>query len=212
MLNKIIHNKSKVSLLLISSTYLSLWILGFLSFFISPLVRNSFVSLETSRYIYLSIFYITSLFLPAAGFVFFIENIRSSSSRWYRGIPLFISVFLLTFQRDTMYMSSFYSVSFIPAYDSLHVLDSQTVKAFVSIFLSISSVMFALSMPEEKRHLMKVPLIISIVMTASVSIYFTVDTLSKTYISENQLFGFLHILTVLFFGLSLVWVAVNYEN
>ncbi|WP_407283025.1 hypothetical protein V7O61_00905 [Methanolobus sp. WCC1] len=111
-----------------------------------------------------------------------------------------------------MYMSSVYSVSFIPAYDSLHVLDSKTVMVFVSILFSLSSVMFTLSVPEEKRLLMKVPLIISIVMTASISIYFLVDTLSKTYISENQLFGFLHILTVLFFGLSLLWVAVKYEN
>ncbi|MDK2948294.1 MAG: hypothetical protein PWQ63_1454, partial [Methanolobus sp.] len=212
MLKNIIYNKSRLSLLLISLTYLSLWILGFMSFFISPLIRHSFISPEAPRYIYLSIFYITSLFLPAAGLVFFIENIRSGSSIWYLGIPLFVSIFLITFQRDNMYMSSLYSVSFIPAYDSLHVLGSKTVMVFVSILFSLSSVMFTLSVPEEKRLLMKVPLIISIVMTASISIYFLVDTLSKTYISENQLFGFLHILTVLFFGLSLVWVAVKYEN
>jgi hypothetical protein len=58
---------------------------------------------------------------------------------------------------------------------------------------------------------MRIPLIIAIIASASIIIYWLVDTLSKTHIYENQIFGFLHVLGVFFFGLSIIWVAVNYD-
>ena len=136
---------------------------------------------------------------------------RPSSPKWYWGIPLFVSIFLITFLRDSMYMASLYNISFVSAYDNLHILDSQIGKAFVTIFFSISSLLFSLSVPENKRKLMKAPLIISIFMSISIVIYCIVDLFSNTY-SETQIFGILHVLGVFLFGVSLVRVAIDYEK
>jgi hypothetical protein len=199
-------------LLLISFTFLAMWILGAISLVLAPFVRNLVLPLETSRHIYLLLIYLFSLFLPAVGLLLFMNKIRRSSSRWYLGIPLFIAVFLITFLRDSMAMAPFYGISFIPAYDSLHILDSQAGKTFISIFFSLSSLLFTLSVPENKRKIMVTPFRISIFASASIIIYNLVDFLSRSYISANQIFGILHVLGIFFLGLSLVWVAVNYDK
>lgn len=209
MIQKIITNRSNISLLLTSFTYLAMWILGIISFAIGPLVQNSLITLEVSRHIYLFLFYLISLFLPLFGILSFMDNIRPSSPKWYFGIPLFVAIILITFLRDSMYMTSLYSISFISAYDNLHILDSQIGKAFVTIFFSISSLLFTLSVPEDKQKLMKVPIIISIIMSISITIYCTVDLFSKIYVNEAQIFGILHVLGIFLFGLSLIRVAIN---
>lgn len=211
MIKKIITNRSVISLLLISFAYLAMWILGIVSFAIGPLVQKSLITLDVSRHIYLYLFYLLSLFLPLFGILLFMDNMRPSSPKWYWGIPLFVSIFLITFLRDSMYMASLYNISFVSAYDNLHILDSQIGKAFVTIFFSISSLLFTLSVPENKRKLMKAPLIISIFMSISIVIYCIVDLFSNTY-SETQIFGILHVLGVFLFGVSLVRVAIDYEK
>jgi len=212
LIQKIITNGLNISLFLTSFTYLAMWILGIISFAIGPLVQNSMIPLEVSRYIYLFLFYLLSLFLPLVGILLFMDNTRPSSPRWYLGIPLFVSIFLITFLRDSMYMTSLYNISFVSSYDSLHILDSAIGKAFVTIFFSISSLLFTLSVAESKRKLMRVPLVVSIVMFVSIAVYCIVDIFSKTYMSAAQIFGILHIVSIFFFGLSLIWIAVNYDK
>ncbi|MFA0821394.1 MAG: hypothetical protein ACC612_00700 [Methanomethylovorans sp.] len=202
----------EVYLILISFTFLAMWILGTISLALGSLVHNSLVALETSRQIYLLLLYIFSMLFPAIGIILFTYTVKKSSARWYWGIPLFIAVFLITFLRDNIYMVQFYNISFISAYDKLHVLDSQTGKAFISIFFALSSLLFTLSVPENRRKTMVMPLRMAILASASIIIYNIVDLSSKIYVSEAQIFGILHVLGVFLFGLSLVRVAINYDK
>ncbi len=196
-------------LFLISLTFLVMWILFAISFILSPLISNLLISLELSRYIYIFLFYLFSILLPAVGLIFFMNYIKNSS-RWYLGIPLLIAVFLMTFLRDSMTMARFYSVSFISAYDTLQILDSMATKAFIQIFFSLSALLFVLSVPESKAKLMKMPFRMAIVASASIIIYHSVAFF--VYIPENQLFGFLHIISIFLLGLLLLRAAINYDE
>lgn len=195
-MNKPSIKKPGFHVFLISFVFLAMWILGAISLVLAPFVRNLVLPLETSRHIYLLLVYVFSLLLPAVGLLFFMNDIKGSSPRWYLGIPLFVAVFLITFLRDSMAMASFYGISFIPAYDSLHILDSQAGKAFIATFFSLSSSLFTLSVPENKRKIMVTPFRISIFVSASIIIYNLVDFLTKSYISANQIFGILHVLGI----------------
>lgn len=48
-------------------------------------------------------------------------------------------------------MALFYSISFIPAYDNSHFLDSQIGKTFIQIFFSLSALLFTLSVPTNQK-------------------------------------------------------------
>jgi len=193
-------------LLLISLTFLAMWILGAISLILYPLFSK--LSLELSRYICILLLYLFSMFLPAVGLVFFMNSIRVSSSKWYLGIPLLIAVVLMTFLRDGLNLV--YDPSFISLYDKSSFLDSMATKAFIQIFFSLSALLFVLSVPESKAKLMKMPFRMAIVASASIIIYHSVAFF--VYIPENELFGFLHIISIFILGLFLIRVAVNYDR
>ncbi|MDY0386894.1 MAG: hypothetical protein RBT65_07145 [Methanolobus sp.] len=57
---------------------------------------------------------------------------------------------------------------------------------------------------------MKMPFRMAIVASASIIIYHSVAFF--VYIPENELFGFLHIISIFILGLFLIRVAVNYDR
>jgi hypothetical protein len=145
------------------------------------------------------------------GILLYMDKIRPISKRWYLAIPLLISIFLLTYVRDHLYMAAIYDISFMSANGSLPFLETQIGQGLVSIIFSISSILLILSMPDNRRKVMRIPFALSIVMTASISIYFIVTQVIRAYYSHVQIFGILHIICILLFGLFLSWFAVFEE-
>ncbi|MDK2833740.1 MAG: hypothetical protein PWR29_1350 [Methanolobus sp.] len=73
--------RTAFSLFLISFTFLAVWILGGITtFFFPPFIQRSIISLETFQHVSLVLLYVFSLFIPAVGLLFFINDIRKSSS------------------------------------------------------------------------------------------------------------------------------------
>lgn len=208
MINKASIKKPGFYLFLISLTFLAMWILGAISLILSPLISKLLISLELSRYIYIFLLYLFSMFLPAVGLAFFMNSIRISSSKWYWGIPLLIAMVLMTFLRDDLNLV--YDPSFISLYDRSSFLGSMATKAFIQIFFSLSALLFVLSVPESKGKLMKMPFKVAIVASASIIIYHSVEFF--VYIPENELFGFLHIISIFILGLLLLRAAINYDK
>ncbi|WP_154717870.1 hypothetical protein [Methanolobus vulcani] len=108
-------------------------------------------------------------------------------------------------------MAAIYDISFMSANGSLPFLETQIGQGLVSIIFSISSILLILSMPDNRRKVMRIPFALSIVMTASISIYFIVTQVIRAYYSHVQIFGILHIICILLFGLFLSWFAVFEE-
>lgn len=208
---KTITDRINIPLLFTSFTYTALWIIGIISLILTQLVPSLFISYTTANYIILSLFYILSMILPMLGILLYMDKIRPISKRWYLAIPLLISIFLLTYVRDHLYMAAIYDISFMSANGSLPFLETQIGQGLVSIIFSISSILLILSMPDNRRKVMRIPFALSIVMTASISIYFIVTQVIRAYYSHVQIFGILHIICILLFGLFLSWFAVFEE-
>lgn len=209
---KSIIDGTNIPLLFTSFSYLAMWILGIVAHILIQFTLKINIPIDITNHVVLVLFYILSLILPVIGILLFMNDSKRNSNRWYLAIPLLTSIFLLTYLRDYLYMERVYEISFISANSSLPFLESTIGKAFFSIFFSISSILFVLSMPDIRRKVMRIPFVLCIVMTVSITIYFLVDHFSKTYISENQIFGILHIICILLFGLFLSWFAVFEEN
>ncbi len=209
---KSIANKINIPLLLISFTYLAMWIVGLIGFVLSQLVSSLNIPYVIADYFILTLFYMLSMILPMIGILLYMDDIRPVSKRWYLAIPLLISAFLLTYVRDNLYMTSIFGVSFMSANGSLPFLETQIGQGLVSILFSISSILLVLSMPDIRRKVLRIPFALSIVMTISFSIYVIVTQVIRAYYSDVQIFGILHIICILLFGLFLSWFAVFEEE
>jgi len=199
--------KPGIYLILISSAFLAMWILGALS--LAQIIR------EDSHHIL--IFYLLSLFIPLVGIILIMNNIRDSSPRWYWGIPLLFSIILITLNRDNNIMSVVYETSFISRYDVIsHILADNFFKYSVQIVFSLSMILFALSVPENKRDKMLLPFRIAL-FTLACDVIFTIMDVLVRYkyigsISVHNNFGGLYIMGIFVFGLSMIWTAVNYDK
>jgi hypothetical protein len=109
-------------------------------------------------------------------------------------------------------MAAMYDISFMSANSGLPFLETSIGQGIVFVSFSFSTVLFVLSMPNYRRKVMKIPFAISIVMTASISIYYFVEDVIKAYYSAISILAVLHILCILFFGLYLGWFAVLEKN
>lgn len=175
-MNRISMRQTRVSLFLISLTFLAMWIEFIICNFIT-------LHMPYREFINLLMLYLFSLFLPAAGLLVFMKNNRRISSRWYWGIPFLMGLILNTFLRDFMFMvpfspyavNLFYGQPFIATFPILykwHILESlspndsivnSTVLFFIYIFFSISVALFCLSVPEEKRKKLMFPFALSLI-------------------------------------------------
>ena len=198
--------KPGIYLILISSAFLAMWILGALS--LSQIIR------EDSHHIFL--FYLLSLFIPLVGIILFMNNIRDKSPRWYWGIPLLFSLVLITLQRDMGILGFYYGISFIEKYDTSNILRNDALVYFSQLAFIISSALFTLSVPEENKAKMIIPFRISLITLTSVLIFIIINILvdwkiiSFTTIQSN--FWGLYVVGIFIFGLSLIWVAFRYKN
>lgn len=109
-------------------------------------------------------------------------------------------------------MATVYEISFMSAKSSLPFLESTIGQAIAILLFSISTVLFILSMPDNKRKVMRIPFALSIIMTASMSIYYFVEQIIRDHYSAISILGFLHILCILLFGLFIGWFAVFEEK
>ncbi|MDK2948291.1 MAG: hypothetical protein PWQ63_1451 [Methanolobus sp.] len=114
-------------------------------------------------------------------------------------------------------MDYLYSMSFIKTYDTSNVLQNCIVVNVIQLLFAFSSILFTLSVPKEKRGKMVIPFRIS-VFTFSMAVIFSVATvlLKQNYVAfissvQNSSFT-LYILGIFLMGLSLLWVAVNYDK
>ncbi|WP_292463918.1 hypothetical protein [Methanolobus sp.] len=189
-------NKAKLSLLLITSTFLSVLI----TFLFSELLTFS---------VYIPLLYIFSLFLPAFGLLFFLDSIRAVSGRWYWGIPLLTSLIPMTLLRDSMFTSMLYSRSFMLSFDSWGIFGSAYTRASIMIFYSLGSVFFCLSVPQANKNKMLMPSTFAILASIAI-ITFSMDSLSAGFLAESNLFG-LYIIFTLLLGLSLMSMAIHYN-
>ena len=204
--------KSGLYLFLISFTFLSMWIIGFIS-----LGFSEYIPSNIEKPMFLSLLYLLSLIFPAFGLIIFMNSIKSSSPRWRWGIPLLVSIILITLNRDNNIMSVVYETSFISKYDVIsYILADNFFKYSVQIVFSLSMILFALSVPETKRDKTLLPFRISLFTLACVVIFTIVDVLVRyKYIgsvSVQNNFGGLYILGIFVFGLSMIWTAVNYDK
>lgn len=206
------------SLIMISSTYLAMWILGAVSaFFISPFVEKHIVSLEMSASIHIFLLYLFSMLLPVAGLLLFMNSIKERSTRWYWAGPLLIAIFLITLLRDIGVMDYLYTMSFIKTYDASNILHNDIVVSFIQLFFAFSSILFTLSVPAEKRRKMVIPFGISVFTFFMAAVFSAASVLLKSnYVSSisslrSSSFA-LCILGIFLIGLSLLWVAGNYGS
>ncbi|AAM03946.1 predicted protein [Methanosarcina acetivorans C2A] len=179
-MNRISIRQTRVSLFLISLTFLTMWIEFIICNFIT-------LHMPYREFINPLMLYLLSLFLPAAGLLVFMKNNRKISSRWYLGIPFLLGLILNTFLRDFMFMNPFspyavnlfYGQPFIATFPILyrwHILEflspndsivNSTVLFFIYIFFSISVALFCLSVPEEKRKKLMAPFALSLIAAFS---------------------------------------------
>ena len=113
--NKIPIKKPGIYLILISSTFLAMWISNILSFFYS------------SDLLYLACKYLLSLIIPTIGLILFLNSTRTRSSTWYLGLPLFIGMILISFLRDGAVVYGEIPFSLIRQYDTSHLLDQNPI-------------------------------------------------------------------------------------
>lgn len=232
-MDRISISQTRLSLFLISLTFLAIWILFICSFITwdFPLIN-------------LFLLYLFSLFLPAVGLLVFMKNIRKTSSRWYWGVPLLIGLILNTFVRDVRFMlpksviekgfwAFFYGQSFItnfPIFLKWHIIEpvpygegyqmNFIIMNFISIFFSLAAALFCLSVPEEKRKKMMLPLGLSLIAAFSNLIYFIVESMKTVIINSSfSTYSFvsdssfvISSIATLILGLSFVRVASIYDK
>ncbi|WP_321428542.1 hypothetical protein [uncultured Methanolobus sp.] len=210
-------NLMKLSIILISFTYFAMWITNI----ISTLLSYPLVSVGMTDLFAFILLYLFSLALPAIGLLIFMKHTKENSTRWYWGIPLLIGIFLITFYRDNTLMPVLYSESFIASFDIWNILDPRPIIYLIIIFLSLASAMFCLSVPEEKRNNMKLPLMISIFAAIFIIIFSIISLIeASTYNSFfpnslfyiNAYFYAAHAILILILGLSFVRVAIKYNQ
>lgn len=206
------------SLIMISSTYLAMWILGAVSaFFISPFVEKHIVSLEMSASIHIFLLYLFSMLLPVAGLLLFMNSIKERSTRWYWPGPLLIAIFFITLLRDIGAMDYLYAMSFIKTYDASNILHNDIVVSFIQLFFAFSSILFTLSVPAEKRRKMVIPFGISVFTFFMAAVFSAASILLKSnYVSSisslrSSSFA-LYILGIFLMGISLLWMATKYDK
>jgi hypothetical protein len=205
LMNRVSISQTNLSLFLISSTFLASWITMFIATLVHTIFTFSVTALPTYLFLYLF-----SLLFPAFGLLSFMKNARKSSPRWYWGIPLFIGLFLITFVRDSMVLSFYSDQTFIDAFDNWGILQSAPIRIFISIFFSLASALFCLSVPKEKINKMMLSFKLSIVAALPVMIYF-IDYLIRGNLANSNIYG-IHMIVIFFLGLSFVRVAINYER
>ncbi len=171
-----------------------MWITGFFS------------TLMSSPYVYVCLLYLFSLLLPAIGLLLFMSSTRKNSTRWYWGVPLLIGLFLITFLRDNMAANFFYEWSFISTFDTLNLLETAPLRISIMIFFSLASVLFCLSADNGVRAKMRIPLMLSIISSLTVIIFF-MDHLARGALANSSLYG-IHVIVILFIGLSFLWLAI----
>lgn len=170
-MNQVSIRQTRVSLFLISLTFLAMWIEFIICNFIT-------LNMPYRDLINLLTLYFFSLFLPAVGILVFIKNTRRISPRWYWGIPFLIGLILNTFVRDLMFMVPFnpYAVNLFygqPFLSNFVTFDSTTI-GIITIFFPVAVALFCLSVPEEKRKKMMLPFALSLIAVFSNLIYFIV--------------------------------------
>lgn len=209
-MDKIPLKKPGIYLILISSTFLAMWILALiptLPFYFKP---------QTVDNIFIFSMYLFSFLIPTVGLFLFMANIKKHSPRWYWGVPLLFTIILITLNRDNNILGPFYDTSFIASYGEISdFLSNNFFKYSVSIVYCLSMLLFTMSVPENRRNKMSTSFRVSLFTLACVVIFTIVDVLSRykhigtVSLSEN--FGLLYILGIFFFGLSLTWSGIHYE-
>jgi len=190
----------EIYLILISFTFLAMWISNIISFFYS------------SDILYLVSKYLFSLIIPTIGLILYLNYIRTRSSTWYLGLPLFIGMILISFLRDSAIVYGEIPFSLIRQYDTSHLLDQTSVGRSIEIFFALSSLSFALSVPKNMKRKMYVPIRISVFTVACITIATVLQLIVKQYQNYAAYLWFFNVLGLLFFGLSLIWIAVNYKK
>jgi hypothetical protein len=200
--------QTRVSLFLMSFTFLAIWFEIFICLFITR-------HIPYRDFINLLILYLFSLFLPAIGLLIFMKNTRRTSSRWYWGIPLLIGLILNTFLRDAMFMIPFnlnadqpiYGQPFIASF--FPIFQNSTVVFLISIFFSAATALFCLYVPKEKRKKFMLPLALSIIAVLSNFIQFIVTR--QPYSPSNETMSYysfvIFSISILFLGLSFIVIA-----
>ena len=199
-MDKIPFKKPGIYLIPISSTFLAMWISNILSFFYS------------SDLLYLACKYLFSLIIPTIGLILFLNSTITRSSTWYLGLPLFIGMILISFLRDGAIVYGEIPFSFIRQYDTSHLLDQNSIARYIEIFFALSSLSFALSVPKDMKRKMYVPIRISAFTVACITIATVLQLMVKQYLDFAAYLWFSNVLGNFFFGLSLIWIAVNYDK
>lgn len=187
-------------LILISFTFIAMWISNTISFFYS------------SDIVHLVSKYLFSLIIPTIGLILYLNYIRTRSSTWYLGLPLFIGMILISFLRDGAIVYGEIPFSLIRQYDTSHLLDQNSVVRSIEIFFALSSLSFALSVPKDMKRKMYVPIRISAFTVACITIATVLQLMVKQYQNYAAYLWFSNVLGLLFFGLSLIWIAANYNK
>lgn len=216
-MNRISISQTKLSLFLISLTFFAWWIEAFVCMFITWNMPNPPLINLLSLYLF-------SLLLPAVGLLIFMKNTKKTSSRWYWGIPFLIGLILYTFIRDFSFMRPLepgvlfqftYGQSFIASFDKWHLLERRSIATdpfinSISIFFSLASALFCLSVPEEKRKKMMLPLGLSLVAALSNMILFVEYSMKNP--GDVPIFFYIYSIAILILGLSFIRVAVIYDK
>lgn len=199
-----------IYLILISSTFLAMWILALIP------IPPSYFKPQTVDSIYVFSLYLFSFLIPAVGLLLFMNHIKKNSPRWYWGVPLLFTIVLITLNRDNNILGPFYDTSFIASYGEISdFLSINFFKYSVSIVYCLSMLLFTISLPENKRNKMSTPFRVSLFTLACVVIFTIADLLARYKyvgtVSLRENFGLLYILGIFFFGLSLTWSGIHYE-
>jgi hypothetical protein len=211
VVDKIPIKKPGIYLILISSTFLAMWILALIP------IPPSYFKPQTVDSIYILSLYLFSFFIPTVGLLLFLNHIKKISSRWYWGVPLLFTIVLITLNRDNNILGFFYETSFTASYSSIsHFLSGNFFKYSVQIVFSLSMLLFVMSVPENKRNKMSTSFRVSLFTLVSVLIFTAVDILLNWEIIpfttvHNNFWG-LYVFGIFIFGLSLFWTALHYET
>lgn len=231
-MNRISISQTRISLFLMSFTFLAKWFEIFICLFIT---RN----IPYRDFISLLMLYLFSLFFPAIGLLIFMKNTRRTSSRWYWGIPLLVGLILNTFLRDAMFMTPFdlnadqpiYGQPFISTlpviykWNIIQILSpndyvmNSMIMFLISIFFSFATALFCLSVPKEKRKIFVLPFVLALIAVLSNLIQFVVqwhpDNTSLNIFPNETLSYYSFVIfsmAILFLGLSFMGISVIYDK
>lgn len=177
--------QTRVSLFLISLTFLAMWVEFVICKYITP-------NMPYRELINLLTLYLFSLVLPAIGLLIFIKNMRRISPRWYWGVPFLVGIILNTFVRDLTFMvpfspnavNLFYGQPFL---SNFVTFDSTTI-SIITIFFSVAVALFCLSVPEEKRKKLMLPFALSLIAAFSNMIHFIVGLMGESTVAYYSFF------------------------